>query len=249
MDQGQNHHLKMKLGHNLSTNILENNVKDYPMTNEQISKAEYSLDKQRLRDDGKFRECQAPSLQSLQSLQSSQNPWTLRTNSMHHTQTPQGTQGTQGEGFYPWCEPPLPEFLDPSKSINLKMIKNTKKDTRCYTCKPRGDVKKHIICESISKAYVFHHDMHRRPIIMVSPKKHVSSVDEMSPDELVDMFKSIKDFTTDWNISDYHVSCNYGKWQTSDHFHCKIKICDKIILRMRRDHFSRIKLCDRYTET
>lgn len=223
-------------------NLNITNVKDYPMTKEQINEAENILDKQRLRDDGKFRVCQAPSLQPQTRTNHpppTPSPSNSNSNSKSHSQS-------QGNTFYPWCEPPLPEFLDPSKTIDLKLLKNTKKDSRCYTCKPRGDIKKHIICENASKTLVFHHDMHRRPIIMLSPKKHITSMDDMSSEELIDMFKSIKDFVTDWNINDYQVSYTSGKWQTSEHFHCKIKVCDKMILRMRRDHFSRIKLCDRY---
>jgi hypothetical protein len=41
---------------------------------------------------------------------------------------------------------------------------------------------------------------------------------------------------------------NMGDWQNHEHFHCKIRISEKIITRMRRDHFTRIKMEDRYIQ-
>jgi len=56
----------------------------------------------------------------------------------------------------------------------------------------------------------------------------------------------IKDFCIFWNIKDYQLSFNYGSWKTNEHFHIKIKIDDKIIERMRGDHFRRLKLQENY---
>ena len=146
-----------------------------------------------------------------------------------------------------WSEPPLPEFLDPQKSIDLKLIRKTrKKDTRCYTCKPRGKVKKHMINTSESGLFVFSHDMHKRPVIIMTPTRHIETINEMTQEELVNMYKSIQEFAKFWNIEDYQISFNVGKWQNHDHFHCKIRISEKILARMRRDHFQLIKLDSNY---
>lgn len=161
---------------------------------------------------------------------------------------PMHTQHFHTESSFPWSEPPLPEYLDPKKSIDLKLIRKTnKKDTRCYTCKPRGKVKKHMINSSSSGKFVFHHDMHKRPVIIMTPARHIETIYELTPEELSDLFKSLKEFAAFWNIDDYQLSFNMGKWQNHEHFHCKIRISEKVIGRMRRDHFMRIKLEDRYT--
>ncbi len=149
--------------------------------------------------------------------------------------------------FYEWNKTPVPEFLDESKSIDLKLVRKPKKnDSRCYTCKPRGKVKKHIINTSESGKFYFHHDMHKRPIIIMTPSRHIESIDEMTPDEQLDLFKSLKKFTSFWGINDYQISYNSGKWQNHDHFHCKIRVSEKIIDRMRRDHFKLIDLNSNY---
>lgn len=141
----------------------------------------------------------------------------------------------------------IPEFIDPKDLVKLNLIKKSnKKDKRCYTCKPRGKVKKHIINTSESGKYYFHHDMHKRPVIIMTPVRHIQSIDELTSEELVDLFSSIKKFTTFWNIDEYQISFNAGKWQTHEHFHCKIRISEKIINRLRRDHFCKIKMEDRY---
>ncbi len=163
---------------------------------------------------------------------------------------PVQTQHYHEESSFPWTQPPLPEYLDPKKSIDLKLIRKTnKKDTRCYTCKPRGKVKKHMINSSSSGKFVFHHDMHKRPVIIMTPARHVETIYELTPDELVDLFKSLKEFATFWNIDDYQLSFNMGKWQNHEHFHCKIRISEKVICRMRRDHFTKVKMDSRYEST
>lgn len=155
--------------------------------------------------------------------------------------------GQYQEQQLPWTQPPLPEFLDPKKSIDLKLIrKPKKKDTRCYTCKPRGKVKKHMINTSESGLFIFHHDMHKRPVIIMTPIRHIHSIDEMTHEELADLFKSLKTFAAFWGIEDYQISFNVGNWQNHDHFHCKIRVSEKMITRMRRDHFAHIKLEERY---
>jgi diadenosine tetraphosphate (Ap4A) HIT family hydrolase len=137
---------------------------------------------------------------------------------------------------------PLPTWINPLESIELKLIrKSKKKDTRCYTCKPRGKVKKHLINVSDSGLFVFHHDMHKRPVIIMTPVRHVTSIDALTLEELDNMFKSLKNFTNFWKIENYQVSYNSGTWQNHEHFHCKIRIPENKILRMRRDHFELLK--------
>ena len=109
-------------------------------------------------------------------------------------------------------------------------------------------MKKHMINGSSSGKFIFHHDMHKRPVIIMTPTRHVENIYEFSPDELNDLFKSLREFVTFWNIDDYQLSFNMGKWQNHEHFHCKIRISEKIIGRMRRDHFMHVKLENRYNE-
>ena len=37
-----------------------------------------------------------------------------------------------------------------------------------------------------------------------------------------------------------------GGWKTHEHFHCKIKLPERMVKRMTRDHFEKLKLEDRY---
>ena len=120
--------------------------------------------------------------------------------------------------------------------------------SRCYTCKPRGAVKKHIISSSACGQFIFHHDMSDRPLILVTPVFHVNTVYEFSELSLGLMFNAIKLFCTFWSIEDYQVSFNNGSWQTHHHFHIKIKIDEKIARRMRGDHFRRLKLEEQYPQ-
>jgi diadenosine tetraphosphate (Ap4A) HIT family hydrolase len=144
-----------------------------------------------------------------------------------------------------WSQPPPPEYLDPRKSIDLKLIRiPKKKDKRCYTCKPRGKIKQHIINTSSSGKYTFHHDIHKRPVIIVTPIRHVEQIYELSNEEMADMMSSISEFSNLWNIKDYQISINVGSWQDADHshLHVKLRIPEKTINRMRRDHFEKNKL-------
>lgn len=145
----------------------------------------------------------------------------------------------------PYIYPHYSTYTNEDKII-IKKDKKDKKDKRCYTCKPRGKVKQHIINETTS--FLFHHDMHKRPVILVTPKRHISMINELTNEEHEELFKEIKEFTKFWNIDDYQISYNVGNWQKHDHFHVKIKISEKIANRMRRDHFSIIKYEDRYTQ-
>ena len=144
---------------------------------------------------------------------------------------------------------PLYKNISISKgTVNNKKQKPKKKKI-CYTCKPRGKILKHIIQDSKLKEITFHFDMHKRPIILCTPHKHYVNFDDMSKDEFYNMLIGIREFCIDWNIEDYTLSWNVGNWQKNDHFHVKIKGCEKIVNRMVRDHFKRLRLEKNYTST
>jgi hypothetical protein len=115
--------------------------------------------------------------------------------------------------------------------------KNRRKNSnKCYTCFPRKKVTEHII-QKIDNV-TFHHDMCNRNIIVATPYKCYSNIDNKSNNnDIGRMFKSVGEFCKNWNIKDYSVTYNQGIWQTHKHFHIKIKTHDYIINRMRNDHF------------
>lgn len=127
-------------------------------------------------------------------------------------------------------------------SVDAKKLKQR----NCYTCKPRGKVLKHIIHGSGSGNVIFHYDLHKRPIILVTTKKHYESFYEIPPNEVMELFGMIKSFCDFWGIKDYGISYNNGTWQNHPHFHIKIKANEKIINRLRRDHFALITLNTNY---
>ena len=119
---------------------------------------------------------------------------------------------------------------------------------QCYTCKPRGKVLKHIINGSNTGNIIFHFDLHKRPLILVTTKKHYESFYEIPHEEVMELFTSIKTFCEFWGIKDYGISYNNGTWQTHPHFHIKIKTNEKIINRLRRDHFALLTLNTNYLQ-
>jgi len=127
------------------------------------------------------------------------------------------------------------EVIDISQQLNK---------TKCYTCNPRKQVKKHII-ES-KEGITFHHDMCGRNVIIVTPDHHFEQLDEYTVPEIGLLFSLISNFCKNWNINDYSVTYNQGNWQTHKHFHIKIKLEDKIAKRMRGDHFRLLKLKQNY---
>lgn len=120
------------------------------------------------------------------------------------------------------------------------------KQRNCYTCKPRGKVLKHIINGSGSGNVIFHYDLHKRPIILVTTKTHYESFYDIPQNEVMELFGMIKSFCDFWGIKDYGISYNNGTWQNHPHFHIKIKANEKIINRLRRDHFALISLNTHY---
>ncbi len=91
----------------------------------------------------------------------------------------------------------------PSAPICPKVPKNNlkKKGRRqCYTCKPRGKVLKHIISGTGCEDVVFHFDLHKRPIILITPKKHYETLYEIPDQEIISIFNSIQSFCDFWKI-------------------------------------------------
>lgn len=112
---------------------------------------------------------------------------------------------------------------------------------KCYTCKPRGTLKDHIISQS--EHFTFNHDMFRRPLIIITSKVHYHTIYDMDDTIKLNLFESIKQFTEFWNLSNsYQLMINNGDSQTHHHFHVKMKIDEDVANRMRRDHFTRINL-------
>lgn len=141
-----------------------------------------------------------------------------------------------------------PYQINNNNNNNSKKKSETKKRSKrsCYTCKPRGKVLKHIIEKSTMKNVMFHFDLHKRPIILVTPITHYTSIYEIPDNEIKSIFESIRIFCDEWNIKDYQTSFNHGKWQSHSHFHIKIKTNENIINRMKKDHFKLIKLEKNY---
>jgi len=112
---------------------------------------------------------------------------------------------------------------------------------KCYTCKPRGTLKEHIISQT--EDFVFNHDMFRRPLIIITTKVHYHTIYEMPDNLKIKLFSDINLFVEFWNLAtNYQLMLNNGESQTHHHFHIKMKINEDIANRMRRDHFTRIEL-------
>jgi len=127
--------------------------------------------------------------------------------------------------------------------INLHKKINTKK---CYSCTPRGTMKEHIISET--EDFAFNHDIFRRPLIIITTKKHYHTIYDI-PDYLkLKLFEDLRIFVEFWNLNkNYQLMINNGDSQTHHHFHIKMKIDEAVANRMRRDHFTRINLEKTYT--
>jgi hypothetical protein len=119
---------------------------------------------------------------------------------------------------------------------------DTKKTSKkCYTCKPHGTLKEHII--SRTGHFTFNHDMFRRPIIIITSNTHYHTIYDMPDEVKIALFEDIHTFVDFWNLSkSYQLMINNGDSQTHHHFHVKMKIDESIANRMRRDHFTRINL-------
>ena len=119
------------------------------------------------------------------------------------------------------------------------------KNGKCYTCKPRGTIKEHIISQN--DHFTFNHDMFRRPLIIITSRDHYHTIYDM-PDQIkLELFNNIHSFVEFWNLNkNYQLMFNNGDAQTHHHFHVKMKINPDVANRMRRDHFTRINLQKSY---
>jgi hypothetical protein len=121
------------------------------------------------------------------------------------------------------------------------MVKKTNNFNKCYTCKPRGTIKDHIISET--ENFTFNHDLFNRPYIIMTSKIHYHDIYEIPDIIKLKLFEDLNNFVEFWNLNNnYQIIINNGDSQTHHHFHCKVKIDPLLINRMRRDHFTRINL-------
>jgi diadenosine tetraphosphate (Ap4A) HIT family hydrolase len=128
---------------------------------------------------------------------------------------------------------------DYSTKKNFKQV--NKNINKCYTCKPRGTLKEHIISQTDN--FVFNHDLFRRPLIIITSKVHYHSIDELPDVIKLELFQEIRKFVDFWNLNkNYQLMINNGESQTHHHFHVKMRINEDVANRMRRDHFTRINL-------
>ena len=118
---------------------------------------------------------------------------------------------------------------------------NTVNTNKCYSCKPRGTLKDHIISQTDN--FVFNHDLFRRPVIIITTKEHYHTIYEMPDNVKLSLFNDLNSFVEFWNLKkNYQLMLNNGDSQTHHHFHIKMKINPDIANRSRRDHFTRINL-------
>ena len=115
--------------------------------------------------------------------------------------------------------------------------KKNKTGAKCYTCNPSGAVKKHIIEEG--KNFSFHHDMWKRPMIIVTPNTHYHTITDIPAELQVEMWIKIKEFLKKIDIEDYQCLFNNGDWQTHHHFHVKIRFDENTLYELRRKHFEK----------
>ena len=116
---------------------------------------------------------------------------------------------------------------------------------KCYTCKPRGTLKEHIITQT--EHFTFNHDLLRRPLIIITSKEHYHCMNDIPDPVKLELFKDIEQFVSFWNLNKgYQVVINNGELQKHHHFHVKLMVNVDVINRMRRDHFTRINLEKNY---
>jgi len=123
---------------------------------------------------------------------------------------------------------------------------NKGKSAKCYTCKPRGTLKDHIISQT--EHFTFNHDLFRRPMVIITTKVHYHTIYEIPDHIKLQLFEDIRIFVEFWNLNkSYQLVINNGELQTHHHFHVKMVVENEIANRMRRDHFTRINLEKTYS--
>lgn len=121
-----------------------------------------------------------------------------------------------------------------------KRTQKCKNEKTCYTCHPRSYHKRFEIKETDNAKFLF--DVAKRPMIIVTTKKHYNNINDVPTEVLQQVLKDMKEFCDYRNIRDYSISINSGKWQTHDHFHIKMRTYERQIKIMRDDHFKYLKL-------
>ena len=130
-----------------------------------------------------------------------------------------------------------------SQRRHINELKKNKGTRRCYTCFPKRLAKEHTFFVDEENHVKFHFDICNRPLIIVTPFKHIRTISDFeTPEELADFFNSIKTFCNFWNIKDYQIQINHGDWQHHEHLHAKIRANEDSIHKIRQDHFKLIKL-------
>jgi hypothetical protein len=131
--------------------------------------------------------------------------------------------------------------------ISKKKEVSKNKIGKCYTCKPRGTLKDHIISQT--EHFTFNHDLFRRPMVIITSKLHYHTIYEIPDYVKLQLFEDIRVFVDFWNLNQkYQLVINNGEAQTHHHFHIKMIIETETANRMRRDHFTRINLEKSYLE-
>lgn len=113
---------------------------------------------------------------------------------------------------------------------------------KCYTCFPKRLAREHTISHDLKADVKFHFDMCNRPLLIATPVRHITTISEFSSDEMKKFFESISEFCKFWNVKDYQIQINHGKWQNHEHLHAKIRANEDLIYNMRQNHFKLIKL-------
>ena len=115
---------------------------------------------------------------------------------------------------------------------------------KIYTTRPMGTIQEHLISESDN--FSIYHDLWQRAMLIVAPKGNYSTIYEVPTELLGKLFEEINQFVNFWNIKNYVLMFNNGLYQKSNQFHVKIKVNEGMVNRMRRDHFTRIKMQREY---
>ena len=88
---------------------------------------------------------------------------------------------------------------DMNLHINELNEEQQNKNRKCYTCKPRGTIKEHIISQS--EHFTFNHDMFRRPLIIITSKDHYHTIYDMPDAVKLKLFSDINTFVEFWNLN------------------------------------------------
>ena len=117
---------------------------------------------------------------------------------------------------------------------------STTSNKKCYTCQPKRLAEQHIFYRD--SQVTFHFDLLQRPLIIITPDEHIESIYEMTNDRMKAFFNAIDTFCTYWNLKDYQIQMNSGKWKHHDHLHFKLKANENFVQKLRSDHFRLLKL-------